>query len=868
METSLFRFLDAPASADSALDGLRPELAAWFRQSFDEPTWIQRLAWPALAAGGHLLISAPTGGGKTLAALLPVLDNLLSPFTAPGWSDSPLRAIYLAPLKALINDAARTLEGHLRDMAAFLPPGTRLPRLLVRTGDTSAEERRRLFDDPPDLLLTTPESLAVLLSQSASVALFANLVQVVVDEVHALAGNKRGADLSVSLERLTLLSTGEVRRVGLSATAAPLTEAARYLVGANRSCTIVRAPERSGLELTIEPLPAGRRFLSGLVDRLERELPRQRATLVFTNTRALAERLGWSLRRRMPEWNHSIAVHHSALSAPRRREVEGLFKSGRLRAVISSTSLELGIDIGSVDLTVLVHPPGDVVRLLQRVGRAGHSPGAIRRGLVLTASPSELLEAAVTTASGRAGQFEPLRLSSAPLDVLCQQMLGMCCARSCDANEMFNLVRRAACFDDLPRKVFDDCLSYLRGLDQHGETWLPARLAEDGDCWHVRDSRTAKLLRRNLGTILAEQTVPVVLRRPPTAGVEEDDFSSPPPLTIGEVDERFADRLQAGDRFLLDGRCLEYRAREEGAAVVEEVVGRPRTPRWGSDGWPLSSQLAQRLFLLRIQAAEALLEGQSDLLALLESDYGLHGEAAQMLAEYFQGQECVSEIPDANSLLIEVVRAEGGAAYYLHTPLNRPANDALARVAVVRLARDHGRSALSVVADLGFVLQLRRELADVPAIIRQVLSATGFRADLDASLAQSEMLRSRFSRVARTGLMLLRNPEGRRRRVGGPSWPERRLFEQVSAHDPDFVLLRQALNEVRADLCDCDAAEQYLADLPNRAIRCRYLRQPSPFATAWTQPGVVEVGATQTPAEALRRLHAELTQGNGDGRAG
>jgi ATP-dependent Lhr-like helicase len=341
------------------------------------------------------------------------------------------------------------------------------------------------------------------------------------------------------------------------------------------------------------------------------------------------------------------------------------------------------------------------------------------------------------------------------------------------------------------------------------------------------------------------------------------DDVAPELLPIGEVDEAFADRLEPGDRFLLDGRCLEHRSREEGAVVVEEVLGRPRTPRWGGDGWGLSPELARRLYLLRIQAAEALREGPAALERLLENDYALHGEAAQIVAAYFQQQECISEIPESGVLLVEVVRAEGGAAYYFHTPLNRLGNDALARVAVARLAREFGRSAQSVIADLGFVLQLQRELPDVPEVVRRLFAVDGFRTDLDANLAESHMLRTRFARVAQTGLMLLRNPVGRKQRVGGADWPGRRLFEQVRLHDGDFVLLRQALTEVRAELCDAGAAEQYAVGLPGLAIRCRSLRQPSPFAAAWTQPDAGELPVIQTAADALQRLHAELT-GGGD----
>jgi ATP-dependent Lhr-like helicase len=871
--------LDQPPPADTALAALPQPLAHWFRLRFGTPTAAQRLAWPALAGGRHLLLSAPTGTGKTLAAFLPILEALLRQSASPQ-GGSALRCLYVAPLKALTADIARSLTSYLGDLETILPPGTPLPRLEVRTGDTPPGQRRRLRDDPPDLLLTTPESLAVLLSQGAYQAVFGNLRHVVVDEVHALAAGKRGADLALSLERLDLLAGGDpMQRIGLSATATPLAEAARYLVGPGRSCAIACASERVPPEIKLEPLPSGPRFLHALVARLARELPLHRSTLVFTNTRGLAERLGWALRRRLPAWEGRIAVHHSALAAARRREVEERFKAGELGAVISSTSLELGIDIGAVDMAVLVHPPGDVVRLLQRVGRAGHGPHALRRGLVLGATAAELLEGAVTAASGLAAQCEPLRVPRAPLDVLCQQILGMTAVRSWPPDELFELVRRAGPYAELTRGDFDACLAYLRGLDHTGQPWLPARLREDGDCFRIRDGRTARLLRRNLGTILAEEGVPVLLQAPPAEApapvIDEDDpfpgtsaSAEDPARTVGTVAEAFSERLEPGDRFLLDGRCLEFRRREEGALLVEEVAGRPQVPRWGGDGLPMSAELARRLYVLRMQAAEALREGPEALRALLERDYGLSGPALDVLADYFGRQESMSEIPDTKTLLIEAVGREGGADYYLHTPLNRAGNDALARVAVGRLARQHGRSALSVVADLGFVLRLRTPLAEVPEVVRGLLTAEGFEAELEASLADSPALRARFGRVAQTGLMLLRNPLGGRRRVGGRDWGERRLFEQVRAHDPDFVLLRQARREVRAELCDAAAGRAFVEQVPGLVVRCRWLALVSPFVEAWTQPALGPAEAVETPAEALQRLHAQLTGGQDDASPG
>jgi ATP-dependent Lhr-like helicase len=802
------------------------------------------LAWPVLAARKHLLLSSPTGSGKTLAAFLPIIDRLLAEPFASG-----TRCLYVTPLKALGNDIRKNLRAHLRDI------GGQGVRVGLRTGDTSPRTRRHLREQPPDILLTTPESLAVLLSQRAAIDLFAGLRWVVVDELHALAGNKRGADLALSLERLEWLACGGLQRIGLSATCAPLSEAARFLVGTDRPCTIAQVAETTPLHLTIEPLEDTGRFLATLVDRLAPVLTEHQTTLIFTNTRSLAERLTWALGRQFPDWLgdvREIGVHHSSLAAARRRVVERQLKQGRLRCVVSSTSLELGIDIGQVEAVVLVHPPGDVVRLLQRVGRAGHGPDRPRRGLVLTANPAELLEAAVTGASGHELQCEPLHIPSHPLDVLCQQLLGMAAQGPWTADEADALVRRAHPFRDLPRDDFNDCLDYLSGRRKDGQSWLPARLRWQGDQFVIQDDRTARLLRRNLGTIIAGEPRLVLLQR-------ESSGEDSRPKTFGEVEETFADRLNPGDRFLLGGRCLEVRHSDGNGVLVEEVMGRPVVPRWGGEGWPLSAELAGRLYLLRIRAAEALRDGPAALAAVLAQDYGLVGRAAQVLSDYFQRQECLSEIPDRATCLVEVVGTDGGTDYYFHTPLNRLANDALARVAVRRLVRNWGQAVTSIVADLGFLLSVRGLGELTPEMLRSVLAVPHFDEDLAAAVADSVTLRERFRRVALTGLMLLRNPLGQRRRVGGPDWAERRLFARVSTADPDFVLLRQARREVLADCCDAVAARAFLENLSRWTIRVRRLAQVSPFAESWTQTAAGPAETVETPAEALHRLHAALT---------
>jgi ATP-dependent Lhr-like helicase len=379
-----------------------------------------------------------------------------------------------------------------------------------------------------------------------------------------------------------------------------------------------------------------------------------------------------------------------------------------------------------------------------------------------------------------------------------------------------------------------------------GGAWLPPRLSWDGDEFRTLDERTARLLRRNVGTILAETTRPVV------AEAADGDGQ-----LIGEVEEPFAERLNPGDRFLLDGRCLEYRGDDGQSLRVQEMSGRPAVPRWGSDGCPLSAELARRLYLLRVQAAEALRGSRAALVALLRADCGLDDDGAAALAAHFERQECVSEVPDAATLLVEVVPRQGAADHYLHTPLNRAGNDALARVAVRRLGRDHGRPAQSLVADLGLVVSLAGGEVG-PDDWRRVLSAEAFDAELSEALRESPALGARFQRVALTGLMLLRNPLGRRPRVGGRDWGERRLFDKVRRGDPDFVLLRQAERELRRDLCDAEQGRAFAAELPRWAVRCRRLARVSPLVEAWgpVEPGPAE--GVETPAEALGRLHAAL----------
>jgi ATP-dependent helicase Lhr and Lhr-like helicase len=826
MASDAIHFLTAPPSREVAEQGLTPKVRAWFAATFGTPTLAQRHAWNTIFRRQSLLLSSPTGTGKTLAAFVPILNELLNqPSTG-------LQCLYVAPLKALGRDVRVNLRHawrSLRERGGFDDVDLRIG---LRTGDTSWRVRQRQLSDPPAIFLTTPESLAQMLANAAATDLFRNLRWVVIDEIHALVDNKRGADLAVSLERLESLvpvadaSGSSIQRIGLSATCAPLSVVAEFLVGADRPCTVAAVVDATEKRFVIEPLFESLEYSPGwigkLLDRLEPEFAADRTTLVFTDTRNLAERLTWALRRRYPDRHDDIAVHHSAISAARRRSVERRLKQGQLWVVVSSTSLELGIDIGSVDHVVFVHPPGGVVRLLQRVGRSGHRPDQPRRGLLLTASASELLEAAVTTSCGRDGLIEPVRLLESPLDVLCQQLVGMAMTSLWSPTAAYELIRRAAPFRKLTRDDFQDCLDYLSGKRRDGAAWLPARLHWEGNCFTIADDRTAKLMRRNLGTILTEESCRIQLRAP----TDEDETRT---QTLGEVDQVYAEQLQPGDRFVLDGRCLELKKHETSALLVDEVFGRPLVPRWLGTGVPMSGELARRIFHFRMQAAETLRESDDVFRDWLADDFHLNNAAISALSRLFHEQELVSETSTLSALSIECVSMQACQEHYVHTPLSRSANETIARVLVHRWQRSKARTAMALAGDLGFYLLVHSAEPIDADVWRATFASDRFADDFYEHLNASDLLAQHFARVAQTGLMVLKKPQGRKRKVGGKDWSERRLYERIQSSAPDFVLLRQARQEAVSTTCDLAAACLFVEQLASVPIRIRHLSEPSPL---------------------------------------
>jgi ATP-dependent helicase Lhr and Lhr-like helicase len=855
----------------AALRFLSGSVRGWFDDTFPAgPTPGQALAWPLIVAGENVLLVAPTGTGKTLAAFLAILDRLFRAHEQ-GTLAPQLHCVYVSPLRSLNYDIERNLRLPLEGIRQRLGCDVSPVRVGVRTGDTSASERRKLRDRPPHVLITTPESLSLLLSQASWRSHWRSTRHIIVDELHALASTKRGADLAVSLERLAANAEEDPVRVGLSATCHAGGEAARFLVGPTRTCRLLEAPLPRGtppldikIKSLIEPGEAPHRASSyrRLLRRLRPAIARNRTTVIFANTRAFAEKLTFDLRQgRRGELeagsDETVAAHHSALDAARRREVESKLRAGKLRAVVTSTSLELGVDIGTADLAVQIGLPGSVARCVQRVGRAGHRLGVRSRGLLLAATPAELAGAAVTAQAAHAGRVEPLRMVRAPLDVVCQQLVGMACAATHGEDEAFALLRKSGPMAELERADYDACLAFLAGElpgpagaiePEPGARpeWTSPRLWRRDGQFGLRSRRVARWFACNVGTIHTEEMARVIDRG----------------VAVGTVEAAYAERLVPGDRFVLDGRTFEFRRLEKSILQVVRHPGEPSLPRWTSDRQSLSAELAQELAAFRAEAGRRLVEeSPAALRRWLVESFDLNPGAAAVLTELFEGQAQWSEIPAAGGLLVEESPAAlgEGVVYTFHAPLHRAACEALGRACAARLGRQLGRNLTLTVADLGWAIHA----ADgdpgslAPAALRPLLERDGFTELVLDGLDRGDLLARRFRHVAATALMVLRHAEpGRRVRVGGLHWASTRLYPLVQQACPDHPVLRETRREVLEDVLDVPAALRWIDTHPT--IRCRVLDGLSPFAAAWIDPGQGESLQFEPAAVALKRLHARL----------
>ena len=834
------------ARVDEAFATLHPVVAAWCDDRLGSPTPPQRSALPLARERRSALICSPTGTGKTLAAFLPIVSRLADLRDRDELFPRPY-ALYVSPLRALGYDVEHNLRRPLREMGLLERPNTERGRLRrgrirethvrtgVRTGDTPLEERRLMLTRPPHVWLTTPESLALMLAMESYRKHLRWVETIVIDEVHALAGNKRGAYLALCLESLEAIVREPLVRVGLSATVAPLERVAAFLTGEGRPCAIVDERRLRSLRLRIDtPFSGAVAPLARVAERCV-ELGRDvRTQLIFVNVRSQAERLAHEMALAAagdaeaevalagedatprPRSDAKIGIHHSALERSVRHRLEARLRAGEVHSVVCSSSLELGVDIGYVDRVCIVGGARGVTATRQRVGRAGHRPGATADGVIVAQDRDDVLEAAATRRCIADGVIEEIVVPDAPLDVLAQWLvLSVCYDRRVTFVEALAVARRAYPYRTLDEPTLRGVAAYLIGGGAGPDEAHVRRLGADADALYGLGKDVCAAFFENVGTIPDESQVSVALR----GGA-----------AIGKVEESFVAGLRQGDVMLLNGKTFRVKEVRASGIDVEPFAGRPNVPAWSSHIKGVPVVLAREIASLRAGIAQRLREDSATAaLRWLAQRYKLEGVAAAHAVRYIAQQMAISAVPAAGEALIELYRMDRRQPAVFHTCAGRRANEALARVVAARLFAHLRVNTTLSTDDNGFLIALPPGASLPDAAWAALLHARDFSRDLLEGLRGGHLLRVHFRHVATTGLLVLRRAGGRSLRRGGLRWNSERIFERLREADPDFPLLAETVRTVTCDLLDAPAALQFLRDLPNEP-RVLHPLAASPFS--------------------------------------
>ncbi|GAA2173655.1 ATP-dependent helicase [Agrococcus versicolor] len=864
-----------------ALDAFGPATAAWFRGAFAAPTPAQEGAWEATRAGGSALVIAPTGSGKTLAAFLTAIDRL----AREPKPEDPLRrtrVLYLSPLKALGVDVERNLRSPLvgvaRTAAELDLPAPDIT-VGVRSGDTPQAERRQLLRTPPDILITTPESLFLMLTSAARETL-AGVETIIVDEIHAVASTKRGAHLAVSLERLDAMLERPAQRIGLSATVRPPEAVARFL-GGPHPVTIVAPESRGRVELQVvvpvddmsdlgsaPPREGAASAATDQTDVQQRSIwphveeaivdrvVAQRSTIVFTNSRRLAERLTSRLNeiwveRQAEAAEHEGAdarptpaadripaqmmgqsgqtsgaepvlarAHHGSVSKEQRAQIEDDLKRGTLRCVVATSSLELGIDMGAVDLVIQVESPPSVASGLQRVGRAGHQVGEVSRGVLFPKHRADLVHATVTTERMRDGQIERIAVPQNPLDILAQQTVAHTALGPVDVDDWFEIVRRSAPFASLPRSAYEATLDLVSGLypsDEFAE--LRPRVVWDRVSGTLTGRPGAQRLAVTSGGTIPDRGMFGVF----LAGADRGG-------RVGELDEEMVYESRVGDVFALGATSWRIEDITHDRVIVTPAYGQPgRVPFWTGDAMGRSAELGAAIGAFLREAGSWTPDEASARLA----QAGLDARAAQNLTAFLAEQRAATgQLPSDRTLVVERFRDElGDWRVVLHSPYGNRVHQPWALAITARIRERHGFDGGAMASDDGIVVRLPDTDADPPGAELFVFDPDELEAIVTERVGDSALFASRFRECAARALLLPRRNPGRR----SPLWQQRQRGAQlleVARRYPSFPIVLETVREVLQDVYDVPALREVAQSIASRGIRLLEVEtaDASPFA--------------------------------------
>ncbi|MEM8489341.1 MAG: DEAD/DEAH box helicase [Pseudomonadota bacterium] len=866
----------------------------WFTEAFASPTRVQLESWPALFGGESALLLAPTGSGKTLAAFLASIDRLMFPGGEPtADTDAGVKVIYISPLKALGVDVDRNLRAPLAGISAVAARegvAHQPVEVGIRSGDTESRERTRMLKHPPDVLITTPESLYLMLTSRAR-DILKGVQTVIIDEIHTMVATKRGAHLFLSLERLESLRHGEspdvepLQRIGLSATQRPLDEVARLLGGyqpgdsdsisVERPVNIVDASEKRPFELTIcmplgdqvdqaadefnvvgnaatSPVPAS--IWPAIYPRLVALIREHRSTMVFVNSRRLAERLAAAINETADE--DLARAHHGSMSKDTRADVEDMLKRGDLRGLVATSSMELGIDMGAVDLVIQVEAPPSIASGLQRIGRAGHGVGEISKGIVFPKYRGDLLSAAAASKQMISGRVEASAYPRNPLDVLAQQIVAMVAVEDWEVEDLYRAVRQAAPFSELPRSSFDEVLNLLSGRYPSDDfSGLKARITWDRINQRITARRGAQRTAiLNAGTIPDRGLYGVFL-------LSGENAKS----RVGELDEEMVFELQAGEVFRLGASMWRALEISKDQVLVEPAPGEQgKMPFWRGDGVGRPLEFGRAIGALTRELSRA---KPDKAIKLLTEEHALESEAAEILYDYVRDQyETAGEVPSDEHILIESFIDEvGDWRVVIQSPFGARVHAPWAMTAAAHLRERFGE--IDVVwSDDGMVFRLP-ESDSPPENEWFIPDPETVEEDVIRSLTDTSMFAARFRENAARALLLPRRFPGQRT----PLWLQRRKSADLmsaAARYPKFPMILETYRECLSDVFDLSGLTQILEDLRSRKIRVHGVLSdgPSPFAQTvlfdFTASFIYDADAplAERRAQVLSLDHAQLKE--------
>lgn len=839
---------------------LNPLVKEWFFSRFKDFSESQLYGVMSVHERKNILISAPTGNGKTLTSFLAILNYLVD-IAMKKELENKVYCVYTSPLKALNNDIFVNLMRPLDEiykLAETKNIDLQKIRVSLRTGDTETSEKAKMLKNPPHILVTTPESLAIVLTSKKFIEHFYGVEFIIIDEIHSL-GNKRGVYQTISLERLEEISKITPMRIGLSATIAPLDEMANFLVGMERECFI--AEVSASKKLDIEVLTGVRDLIDtdgselhnslyGLIDKLIQE---HKTTIVFTNTRAATERVINHLKDMFPEnYIENIGAHHSALSKEYRFEIEEKLRKGELKVVVTSTSLELGIDIGYIDLVILLGSPKSSARALQRIGRAGHKLHDTSKGRFIVVDRDDLVECSILNKECRERKIDKINIPKNCLDVLAQQIFGMAIQKIWNIDDMRNVIKKSYCYGNLTKEDFMSVVSYLAGeyalehRNIYAKIWYDSKTKQIG-----KKGKLARVIYlTNIGTIPEESFITIVIG----SGERKDQ-------KIGVVDESFLEKMKPGDVFVLGGKKYQFMYTKGMKAYVKAGIKRnPTIPSWFSEMLPLSFDSALEINRFRYLVNEKFEKKSSpeEVKEFIKEHCYVNSAVSNAIYNYFSEQYKYSKISHEKRLTIEYYKGEKNYIIF-HSLYGRRVNDALSRGLGYLMGQKVGRDIELGINDNGFYFAGENLPLDEAL---KLLKPENIREILEEAITKTEILKRRFRHCAARSLMILRNYKGRSKSVGKQQMNSFFLLNAINKISKDFPILKEARREVLEDLMDLEKTKLVLGWINDGKVKLEKVQTslPSPFAMNLVLQGYSDLLKIEDKIEFMKRMHKEIVK--------